>query len=44
MEKAFVAAYPKNNNIRAKMGQQLQVLCDLGYLEFLGTGTYRLLV
>jgi len=44
MEKAFVAAYPKNNNIRAKMRQQLQVLCDLGYLEFLGTGTYRLLV
>lgn len=36
--------YPNNRNIRAKIRQQLQVLRDLGYLEFLGAGTYRLLV
>jgi type II restriction enzyme len=43
-EQSFLEAYPKNNNVRAKVRQQLQVLRDLGYLEFLGSGTYRLLV
>lgn len=43
-EQAFAAVYPKNNNIRAKMRQQLQVLRDLGYLEFRGRGRYRLLL
>jgi type II restriction enzyme len=33
--------YPNNNNVRAKIRQQLQVLRDGGYLEFLGSGHYR---
>lgn len=43
-ENAFAASYPSNYNIRAKIRQQLQVLRDLGYLEFCGGGTYRLLL
>ena len=27
-----------------KIRQQLQILRDLGYLEFLGSGTYRILI
>ena len=34
--------YPGNNNVRPKIRQQLQVLRDAGYLEFLGRGRYRL--
>lgn len=34
--------YPQNHNIRPKIRQQLQVLRDNGYLEFLGNGNYRL--
>ena len=34
--------YPRNNNVRPKIRQQLQVLRDNGYLEFLGNGNYRL--
>jgi type II restriction enzyme len=34
--------YPHNNNVRPKIRQQLQVLRDQGYVEFLGGGTYRL--
>jgi type II restriction enzyme len=33
--------YPDNNHVREKIRQQLQVLRDKGYLEFLGKGTYR---
>lgn len=44
MEQLFSASYPENNNIKAKMRQQLQVLRDLGYLEFCGGGTYKLLI
>jgi type II restriction enzyme len=43
-ESIFAAAYPDNNNIRAKIRQQLQVLRDLGYVEFCGRGNYRLLI
>jgi type II restriction enzyme len=43
-EQVFSASYPENRNIRAKLRQQLQVLRDLGYLEFLGRGSYRLLI
>ncbi|MEO0931004.1 MAG: DpnI domain-containing protein [Pseudomonadota bacterium] len=35
--------YPQNNNIRPKIRQQLQVLRDNGYLQFLGDGRYSLL-
>ncbi len=34
--------YPGNNNVRPKIRQQLQVLRDNGYLEFIGRGEYRL--
>ena len=43
-EQLFAAAYPGNNNLHAKMRQQLQVLRDLGYLEFRGGGRYGLLI
>ncbi len=34
--------YPGNNNVRPKIRQQLQVLRDQGFVEFLGRGHYRL--
>lgn len=43
-EQLFSSVYPNNQNIRAKVRQQLQVLRDLGYLEFRGAGTYRMLL
>ena len=33
--------YPENNNIQAKIRQQLQILRDQGLIEFLGNGHYR---
>lgn len=41
-EKHLSGIYPENNNVRPKIRQQLQVLRDNGYLEFLGGGEYRL--
>jgi type II restriction enzyme len=43
-EGTFAAEYPENNNIRAKIRQQLQVLRDLGYVEFHGHGNYTLVI
>lgn len=40
-EARLSALYPSNNNVRPKIRQQLQVLRDHGYLEFLGGGRYR---
>lgn len=34
--------HPSNKNVKPKIRQQLQVLRDMGYLEFLGDGNYRL--
>lgn len=34
--------YPNNLHIKAKIRQQLQLLRDAGYLEFLGNGQYKL--
>lgn len=34
--------HPNNQNIKAKIRQQLQVLRDSGFLEFTGRGQYRL--
>jgi type II restriction enzyme len=42
-EAEFAQIYPDNQNIRPKIRQQLQVLRDLGYLTFLGSGAYRVL-
>ena len=40
-EKILSIKHPKNNNIQAKIRQQLQLLRDKGFLEFLGQGRYR---
>ena len=34
--------HPANNNVRAKVRQQLQFLRDKGVIEFLGRGRYRM--
>jgi type II restriction enzyme len=41
-EASLSAIYPDNRNVRPKIRQQLQVLRDHGYLEFIGRGEYRL--
>jgi type II restriction enzyme len=41
-ERQLSLIYPKNQNVRPKIRQQLQVLRDHGYLEFVGRGSYRL--
>lgn len=41
-EPRLSALYPGNNNVRPKIRQQLQVLRDAGYLEFMGRGRYRM--
>lgn len=33
--------HPQNNNIKAKIRQQLQFLRDKGFIEFLGNGKYK---
>jgi HKD family nuclease len=33
--------YPNNNHIQDKIRQQLQILRDLGLIEFLGNGSYK---
>jgi type II restriction enzyme len=39
-EVELAAKHPENHNVRAKIRQQLQVLRDLGFIEFLGSGEY----
>jgi len=41
-ERRLSQIYPSNNNVRPKIRQQLQVLRDNGYLEFVSRGHYRL--
>jgi len=40
-EKILSKMHPENRHVRAKIRQQLQVLRDLGHLEFLARGYYR---
>lgn len=40
-EAGLVAKHPKNRNVRPKIRQQLQVLRDLGLVEFVTPGVYR---
>jgi len=40
-ESELAAKHPDNHNARAKIRQQLQLLRDLGFIEFLGSGEYR---
>lgn len=42
LENRFAKAYPGNRHVRDKIRQQLQVLRDLGVLEFVGRGEYRI--
>jgi type II restriction enzyme len=41
-ERQLSLIYPNNQNVRPKIRQQLQVLRDHGYLDFVGGGRYRL--
>jgi type II restriction enzyme len=41
-EPELQAAHPLNRNVRPKIRQQLQVLRDLGLIEFAERGTYRM--
>lgn len=41
-ENDLTIIHPENKNIKPKIRQQLQLLRDKGYLEFLGEGLYRL--
>jgi len=38
------AKHPANNNVKAKVRQQLQFLRDKGVVRFLGRGRYRILL
>lgn len=40
-ESKLQALHPNNHHVKEKLRQQLQVLRDHGYLEFLGRGRYR---
>jgi type II restriction enzyme len=40
-EKVLSQMHPKNQNVRAKIRQQLQILRDIGYLQFVKRGRYR---
>jgi type II restriction enzyme len=42
LEKDLAKLHPQNRHVRDKIRQQLQVLRNLGFLEFLGSGSYRL--
>jgi type II restriction enzyme len=42
LENSLAMLHPENRHIRDKIRQQLQVLRDLGLLEFLGNGSYKL--
>lgn len=42
-EARLTMIYPDNHNVRPKIRQQLQVLRDNGYLEFVSRGRYRLI-
>jgi type II restriction enzyme len=41
-EGVLKAKHPLNNNVRAKIRQQLQFLRDKNVIEFLGRGHYRM--
>ena len=43
LEESLVASYPDNRNVRPKIRQQLQKLRDIGLLEFVTLGHYRLI-
>lgn len=42
-ESELAAAHPENNRIKDKIRQQLQMLRDKGYIDFVSRGNYRLI-
>ena len=40
-EEQLAILHPRNHNIKAKIRQQLQVLRDKGFLEFIHNGVYK---
>ncbi|MBZ5514449.1 MAG: hypothetical protein LAN62_06335 [Acidobacteriia bacterium] len=42
-EAQLARLHPQNRSIRPKIRQQLQILRDLGLIEFLGGGTYGII-
>lgn len=40
-EAMLQAKHPQNQNVKPKIRQQLQILRDRGFIEFLGNGYYR---
>ncbi|MHC4659453.1 MAG: DpnI domain-containing protein [Planctomycetota bacterium] len=40
-EKTLAREHPENRHVKAKIRQQLQILRDLGYLQFVSRGHYR---
>ena len=42
-ESELAAAHPENNHIKDKIRQQLQILRDKGYIDFVSRGHYRLI-
>ena len=43
-EEVLANKHPNNNNVQAKIRQQLQLLRDKGYVKFLGNGKYQKLL
>ena len=41
-EEYLKAKHPLNNNVKAKIRQQLQILRDKDVIEFVGRGQYRM--
>ena len=41
-EKVLARKHPRNKNVKDKIRQQLQLLRDKGYLQFLGNGKYKM--
>ena len=41
-EGVLQAKHPSNNNVKAKIRQQLQFLRDKGVVDFVGRGRYRM--
>lgn len=42
-ESELAAVHPENNHIKDKIRQQLQILRDKGYIDFVSRGHYRLI-
>lgn len=40
-EHELALKHPQNNNIKPKIRQQLQILRDDGFIDFLGNGIYK---